>query len=418
MFNCVYYQQQKKECMGFVSNSMKFYKKTQSGGEMGHVQRQMKENKNVLDPELSKNNFGEILGDINGEEPKDLNTYFKKRLNDANDQRTSLKMGVHKKSHNAFCDMAVIFDREIFGDLIKNGRQDELKASMGDFMSDMKKEYGFEPIGFEFHLDEGYKDKETGEIKHNYHAHAIFLNHDFKTGKAPLRDFKKKQCSESQDLTHKHFKKYGFERGISKSLTNKNGLDKEDYLSELQAQKEELENTVKRVLIDSKIDLKNTNDELKKMTDLYSDASDFNTLKDNFKEIENKLKDNKTFKKIVGYVEKKAPKTFNFLKKKYEEIKDIFETDDNWDEGPEQEIKQENKIEQTSSFEIDKGNVNKNESKNFKIEKEENKSIVELKKELEEEKKKTEKIKLEQAKKEKENKKRKQRRSHSRSNKN
>ena len=58
------------------------------------------------------------------------------------------------------------------------------------------KKYHLTPTAIAIHRDEGYKDKTTGEVKYNYHAHVIFYTVD--NGKSQMRTIGKKALSEMQ----------------------------------------------------------------------------------------------------------------------------------------------------------------------------------------------------------------------------
>lgn len=58
------------------------------------------------------------------------------------------------------------------------------------------KKYHLTPTAIAIHRDEGYKDKTTGEVKYNYHAHVMFYTVD--NGKSQMRTIGKKALSEMQ----------------------------------------------------------------------------------------------------------------------------------------------------------------------------------------------------------------------------
>lgn len=238
----------------YCAVNTKYYKDSNASGEMGHVLRSFRDNKNTIE-ELSVNNFGFCF-----DAEKDIFSSYKDKLKDA---KTSNHRAIQKNS-NTFIDSVLIFDRELFDSLIEENRQDEIVEATKNYMNDFKEKYGFEPIGFEFHLDEGteisskhfeelseeeqkeYKivhSENLGEetyIKHNYHAHAIFLNYDFDRKKSCLRSMTKEDWSNSQDLLHKNFKRLGFDRGESKLITKNEHKEKIDYVAELQEKEQEL----------------------------------------------------------------------------------------------------------------------------------------------------------------------------------
>lgn len=110
----------------------------------------------------------------------------------------------------------------------------------------VKAEFGFEPLGIDFHLDEGrYEALEANRFIRNVHAHIQFINYDFSKKVAPLRYLMAKGLNENgksnslnpnfekmQDLAFESFKGLGFHRGESKSVTNKKHLNKEQFVKQ------------------------------------------------------------------------------------------------------------------------------------------------------------------------------------------
>ncbi|MEN8634726.1 hypothetical protein ABFV74_03170 [Pseudoalteromonas distincta] len=107
----------------------------------------------------------------------------------------------------------------------------------------IKKEFGFEPIGIDLHLDEGRY--EEGRFVRNIHAHVSFFNYDFKNKVAPLRHLMTKgknsksrtnqlnpNFEKMQDIVANTFKPLGFERGESKNVTGREHLQKEKFVKE------------------------------------------------------------------------------------------------------------------------------------------------------------------------------------------
>ena len=96
-------------------------------------------------------------------------------------------------------------------------------------------------MGISLHLDEGFKDKQ-GNIKLNIHAHIILHNFDFKTNKTILRNMKRQDWKDIQDLAQVAFqeKNLDFIRGESKDITNTKHLERNQYI--LAQQDQELTN--------------------------------------------------------------------------------------------------------------------------------------------------------------------------------
>lgn len=237
----------------YCAVNTKYYKNSNIG-EIDHILRNMIENVNAIEC-LTKNNFGYSFGD------GDIKNYYGNKLKEA---RLANKRCLQDNS-NTFIDSVLIFDSQKFNECLENGKQAEIEQATKNFMLEFKENYGFEPIGFEFHLDEGTiidseklveldeeeqkkyvpiddpdEDFTTEYIKHNVHAHAVFLNYDFEKNKSCLRTMTKDDWSESQDLLHKHFKKFGFDRGEKKQTNKRDHKTKADYVRELELKTVEL----------------------------------------------------------------------------------------------------------------------------------------------------------------------------------
>lgn len=109
------------------------------------------------------------------------------------------------------------------------------------YAEDVKREFGFEPLGIDVHQDEGRF--EGGVFIRNYHAHVQFMNYSFEKRIAPLRYMMKKGKNQDgrtnssnpnfeklQDLVHQSFANLGFARGEPKSVTGREHLTKEKFV--------------------------------------------------------------------------------------------------------------------------------------------------------------------------------------------
>ena len=74
-------------------------------------------------------------------------------------------------------------------------------------------------------------DSESGTVRYNYHAHAIFLNYDFKRKVTPLGNLQRTDFSKQQDYLAKVMKGAGFRRGRGKSETAAEHRDKTEYVA-------------------------------------------------------------------------------------------------------------------------------------------------------------------------------------------
>ena len=113
----------------------------------------------------------------------------------------------------------------------QNG-EDKILEGLKQFADDIKQQYGFEPISIFLHTDEGYINP-MGEVKYNIHAHVDFLNFDFKKEKTVLRNLRKKDWGDIQDLAQVSFQKkdLDFIRGTKKLDNTKDHLNRNDYIS-------------------------------------------------------------------------------------------------------------------------------------------------------------------------------------------
>lgn len=81
----------------------------------------------------------------------------------------------------------------------------------------IKQKYHLTPTAIAIHRDEGYKDKTTGEVKYNYHAHVMFYTVEH--GKSQMRTIGKKALSTMQtEVANLLFMQRGQEHSQAKRL--------------------------------------------------------------------------------------------------------------------------------------------------------------------------------------------------------
>lgn len=333
----------------YCAVNTKYYKNSNIG-EIDHVLRKMLENVNSVKC-LQENNFGYCFS-----ENDDLGSYYEKRLEYAKEKN---KYAIQNNS-NTFIDSVLVFNSEQFLKCIEENKQDEIEKATKDFMLDFKKQFGFEPIGFEFHLDEGTtinadkleelpederkkyrpidnpdEDFTTEYIKYNIHAHAIFLNYNFENNKTCLRDMRKKDWIASQDLLHKHFKKFGFDRGESKMTNKRDHKDKEQFVRELELKTTEL--------------IKSTSKHLDEKSELLDEILEHQEKLDQFESLSNYAHKIKDFFDTKPKLIKSIAKIFG---EKFEEIKrmamEIFKALTENSEPEKQELDIDQGIEQST----------------------------------------------------------------------
>ncbi|MBE8574047.1 hypothetical protein [Vibrio sp. OPT18] len=307
----------------YVANNTKYYKHS-NRSEIDHVIRAMKKNENAFS-ELTKNNFGFTFDN----ETLNLKQNYELKLSEAKNQNPS----AIQKNSNTFIDSVLVFDHELMHEILKdeNG-QGRIKQSIKNYMQDFKNEYGFEPVGFQFHVDEGTfynqkdfdkiededfkkllvktKNDETGEdgyLKQNFHAQAIFLNFNKETGKSCLRNMRKQDWRDCQDLLHKHFKEYGFDRGEPKQTAEKDHKNKDDYVKNLKKQIEKLEESERDLIL--KVREKGV-----ELLDIYDEMDGIAEDSIRFNEVRDKIVDS-----VKSLIE--APGVYNFFKRSSEQIK-------------------------------------------------------------------------------------------------
>lgn len=99
-------------------------------------------------------------------------------------------------------------------------------TTLDDFklVKDWARSKGLDVIRIDIHHDEGYRNEDTGETKHNRHAHIIFDWVDHGTGKTIKLD--EKDMSEFQDIVAESLQ---MERGVSKAISGAEHIDHAEY---------------------------------------------------------------------------------------------------------------------------------------------------------------------------------------------
>lgn len=199
------------------SNVYKHFSRDNAGGYYHHAKSSMEAYKKVY----------ERHAELKGKKPRsDMNTLFEHVVVLSEGQYAALeeKHGKDKVKH-------VVMHR------------------LNEYAKDIQKEFGFEPLGIDLHLDEGTK-QEDGSIKRNVHAHVMFYNYDFKRDLAPLRGLMVKgkkngktldlnpNFQRMQDIAAERFRKLGFQRGISQGIDNRKHEKKAQWIQTAQEQQE------------------------------------------------------------------------------------------------------------------------------------------------------------------------------------
>lgn len=321
----------------FISFNAKYYKNSNAQGEIGHVQRVFAENTNQI-KELAKNNFGCGF---------DIYEKYKATYK----QVEEIKGKKLQKNSNTFMDGVLSFSRDQMEEMMKgpNWKKD-FSEHIEKYMEDVKEKTGLEPLGWEMHMDEGYKDAETGEIKVNYHAQLIFFNFDFKTHKAPLRDLMGRKgdsiWSKLQDVAADRFKDLGFVRGISADMTKAKHKEKDDFIAAKNKELEQKLEDLEKGLDDQALLLEEQQVLLGKIAEnVHNVVENYNAavlyidnavdIKEKYDEVKeaikvpfNAYKNNPSFK---GFVDKVVNFTKSIIpEKQYKAIEDIYKKVSNY----------------------------------------------------------------------------------------
>lgn len=194
--------------------------------------------------------------------------------------------GDYLKNH--LCEMVVALSQEQVEKYLNEGK--DLSLGIEEFAKNLEKKYNLKTIFYSEHFDEGYvKDN---EINRNYHFHVVAYNYNLEEEKAILSNFTRQDFRDLQDLASNSFKEIGldFERGISKTITKKQHLEKNEHI--IQEQKKEI-----KELYTNTNKLKN---EFKELRNLFEKGSEeYNNLTILFKNLQEEEKFLRQKKEII-----------------------------------------------------------------------------------------------------------------------
>jgi len=141
--------------------------------------------------------------------------------------------GDYLKNH--LCEMIVALSQEQVEEYLKEGK--DLSLGIEEFAKNLEEKYNLKVIFVSEHFDEGYV--ENNEINRNYHYHLVAYNYDLENMKAILSNFTRQDFRDLQDLASDSFKSVDldFERGISKIITKKEHLEKNEHIIQVQKEK-------------------------------------------------------------------------------------------------------------------------------------------------------------------------------------
>lgn len=338
----------------FISTREQYYKKTQLVNLIAHIERTMKENKNVLDKKNIKYNneySGNIIENFK-ELQKEAKEDYEKNSNQSFD-----------RIQNLYIESVVNFSQENFFNIYKNNKEEIIK-SLERYIKDIEKTFKIKSAGYALHLDEGHINKNC-KVIYNPHFHISWINYDFENHKTSWRNIKRKDFSIFQDKVFENFKELGFERGISKEITKKSHLKKDEYIHQKHKEQEKIikDNdkdltAIEKILENyqnGKITLKN----IQEAKIFYKDKKLIKRVLDNIYNLLNSQDiTEKDYKKKTDRLEKNLNKMYEDLDKtktEYTELKKLYKVL----QIEHEHIKKENEIikgitERTEETEIDK----------------------------------------------------------------
>lgn len=239
----------------FIAIRTRYYKKEKAKSLDKHVRRKNNISTNAY-PHLSENNFSKQFRtktSCNDEYYKINNRRTRSDFNEVFEHLGILSLDRFEELENRY-------GKELYKKL------DKIIAA---YANEIKDKYGFEPLRYDFHLDEGHTD-ENGVFKRNIHFHLQFYNYDFNKKLSPLKNIQKKVVSnidlstgkevfdlpkadldkgvengtikrvlstnpffsDVQDIAARLFGKAGFRRGIAKNITGKKHFEKDKFIAE------------------------------------------------------------------------------------------------------------------------------------------------------------------------------------------
>lgn len=260
----------------YVSFNVKAKKKCDADGMILHCSNNKAREKsdNILYPEYQKYNV--------------ISPNIHQKYKEITERIEEIKGKKIQKNANHYLEGVLGFSEDQF-------REDpskfirEAPQLIEKYQKELAEKYGFEPLGFSLHFDEGNINKDTGKKEMNVHAHLHFVNFDFNTNKARFREYQQKYISDRkvpnmhfvqmQDMAGEIFEPLGFSRGMSKKLTNKKHLEKEDFIVEKLKKAEERAEIAENKVKEAKIELEQTKAQVKgirsRLKAFYGDLKEY-----------------------------------------------------------------------------------------------------------------------------------------------
>lgn len=217
----------------FVCISSKYYKTSNHSSLVSHNLRDPNMyHENVIDPDIRKKS----------------NKYFKnydKTLKDFDTVLDTVKQiqiknrSYHKKSANTYYQHVLALSEAQYLSDMRNGKEQNIRNAIESYIKQIENTFGFIGLEYSIHNDEGYVNDDKFIL--NAHVHIGFFNFDMKKERSVLRDLRKADWENMQDLAAEAFIENGlnYKRGVSKHKTKQKHLQKDLYIQNKQKQQEE-----------------------------------------------------------------------------------------------------------------------------------------------------------------------------------
>lgn len=237
---------------------------------------------------------------------------------------------IARSFHSSWAEGVITFSEQLLHDL-KNKKftEEDLCKAAHTTVNDLCEQMGTTPVQIVYHRDESTP-----------HFHYFFRNFDDNGSSICFNNRTRDKLSILQDIVHKGFAKFGFDRGIKK---DKEDLGIYDYTTTKKWKATQLDNLQKNIsqlkfdLMTNEPKLKNVYDELNKSKNAYKDLRDqhsrdsqeYKQLNEKYKELqkeEQKVRaEHKNLKSIITQLKDEKTFTENEILNKQELLKTLEE---------------------------------------------------------------------------------------------
>ena len=228
-----------------------------------------------------------------------------------------------RKNENEVIEMVVALSEEQALNYLEKG--EDLMKGFENFAKNIEAKYGLKPLAISLHLDEGVVKNDITKL--NIHGHLTFFNYDFIKEKSVLRTLQKKDFQDMQDLAADSFQSVGFDfkRGESKEISNKQHLERNDFILSKQKQQLESYDLILKNLIPE------INEEKKDLKELLNT---FDKNSNEYKLVYNLVgstitleKEFRKYSKVEDFNKENKDEIINLLKKHLEKVKPVIGKD-------------------------------------------------------------------------------------------